>query len=193
MSQARARAPLTPEFDRALREAAAISWFEPPEEEHRIRRAPGATDGERHLAVAPDLDPDPPALADPADDPDVDQAPDPAALADDGAAQLENAAPGTRAGAAPAPGGAGRGAAGGARRTVVIRGQTAPPRSSGARRRPPRTARERVGARPDRLALWAVLLGFVLVLIAASSSHAAVAPDTAPSGGQAAPLTAPPR
>ena len=33
-------------------------------------------------------------------------------------------------------------------------------------RRPPRTAHERIGARPDRLAMWAVALGFLLILIA---------------------------
>jgi len=42
------------------------------------------------------------------------------------------------------------------------------------RRRPPRRAHERVGLKPDRVAMWAVLLGFVLVLAAATSSHAAV-------------------
>ena len=33
-------------------------------------------------------------------------------------------------------------------------------------RRPPRTAHERIGARPDRLAMWAVALGVLLILIA---------------------------
>ena len=54
------------------------------------------------------------------------------------------------------------------RRTVTIRGQVAPPR------RPPRRAHERAGSRPDRIAMWAVLLGLLLVLVAATSSHAAV-------------------
>jgi hypothetical protein len=46
------------------------------------------------------------------------------------------------------------------------------PRSaSGARRRP--RAYERSGFRPDRVAMWAVLLGVVLILVAAASSHAA--------------------
>jgi hypothetical protein len=45
---------------------------------------------------------------------------------------------------------------------------------SSARRRPPRRARERAGTRPDRIAMWAVLLGVLLVLAAATSSHAAV-------------------
>jgi hypothetical protein len=34
------------------------------------------------------------------------------------------------------------------------------------RHRPSRTAHERVGARPDRLAAWAVALGMLLILIA---------------------------
>jgi hypothetical protein len=37
-------------------------------------------------------------------------------------------------------------------------------------RRPPRTAQERVGARPDRLAMWAVALGILLILIAVLSA-----------------------
>jgi len=56
------------------------------------------------------------------------------------------------------------------RRTITIRGQVARPAS----RRPPRTVRERTGTRPDRIAMWAVLLGILLVLVAATSSHAAV-------------------
>jgi hypothetical protein len=56
------------------------------------------------------------------------------------------------------------------RRTITISGQAARPVS----RRPPRTVRERTGTRPDRIAMWAVLLGIVLVLVAATSSHAAV-------------------
>ncbi len=57
----------------------------------------------------------------------------------------------------------------GGRRTVVIRGQVAP-----ARRRPPRRAHERVGPRPDRIALWAVLLGVFLIVVAAMSAHVGV-------------------
>ena len=42
------------------------------------------------------------------------------------------------------------------------------------RRRPARRPAERVGARPDRLALWAVVLGFFLIFVAVTStSHAA--------------------
>src|ERR1039458_4393228 len=51
------------------------------------------------------------------------------------------------------------------------RGSRAPGSASGGRRRP--RAYERSGFRPDRVAMWAVLLGVVLVLVAAASSHAA--------------------
>jgi hypothetical protein len=37
-------------------------------------------------------------------------------------------------------------------------------------RRPPRTAQERIGTRPDRLAMWAVALGILLILIAVLSA-----------------------
>jgi hypothetical protein len=66
----------------------------------------------------------------------------------------------------------------GARRTVAIKGR---PGSfalpSMAQRHRGRTASERVGPRPDRIALWAVALGAILILLAAmtSSSQAAVA------------------
>jgi hypothetical protein len=64
---------------------------------------------------------------------------------------------------APAPG---------ERRTIRIGGR---PEGSleatrAQRRRPPRTAHERVGARPDRLAAWAVALGLLLILIAVLSA-----------------------
>jgi len=52
------------------------------------------------------------------------------------------------------------------RRTIVIRGQAAP-RAAAHPRRPPRRAHERIaGARPDRAALWAVLMGVFLILTA---------------------------
>jgi hypothetical protein len=52
-----------------------------------------------------------------------------------------------------------------ARRTVLITGH--PDRMPVPRaQRPPRTALERIGASPDRIVGYAVLLGFVLVLIA---------------------------
>jgi hypothetical protein len=61
------------------------------------------------------------------------------------------------------------------RRTVVITGRgadryVAPRRGYDSRLRP----HERSGFKPDRVALWAVLLGIALVLGAATSSHAAV-------------------
>ena len=42
------------------------------------------------------------------------------------------------------------------------------------RRRPPRSAPQRLGPRPDRIAMWALLLAVALVLVAATSSHAAL-------------------
>ena len=61
------------------------------------------------------------------------------------------------------------------RRTVTIRGRGSeryvPDRSS-SRRRPERRY-ERSGFRPDRTAMWAVLLGVMLILAAAASAHAA--------------------
>ena len=55
----------------------------------------------------------------------------------------------------------------GQRRTVVIRGQVAPrPLAAAERRRPSRRPRDRVGHRPDRVALWAFVLGLLLIAIA---------------------------
>ncbi len=67
------------------------------------------------------------------------------------------------------------------RRTVQITGRTVaapslPRLVEVERRRPARRPAERVGPRPDRVALWAVLLGFFLILVAATSSHAATQP-----------------
>jgi hypothetical protein len=65
------------------------------------------------------------------------------------------------------------------RRTVEITGRTVgapslPRLVQIDRRRPARRPVERVGPRPDRLALWAVVLGFFLILVAVTStSHAA--------------------
>jgi hypothetical protein len=55
----------------------------------------------------------------------------------------------------------------GERRTVVITGHPVPPR----RRRSP--TQEQIVARPDRVALWAFLLGLFLVLVAAVTANAA--------------------
>jgi len=66
----------------------------------------------------------------------------------------------------------------GARRTIQIKGRPSESRMpSGAQRHRGRTASDRVGHRPDRIALWAVALGAILILLAAmtSSSQAAVA------------------
>jgi hypothetical protein len=63
------------------------------------------------------------------------------------------------------------------RRTVEITGRTVPappvPRlvEIEQRRRPPRSAVERVGGRPDRIAMWAPMLGFLLLLVALISAH----------------------
>jgi hypothetical protein len=66
------------------------------------------------------------------------------------------------------------------RRTVTITGRTAlppSPRAIAPERATPRRAAPRmpvsVGPRPDRIAMWAVVLGFMLILAAAASSHAA--------------------
>jgi hypothetical protein len=40
------------------------------------------------------------------------------------------------------------------------------------RRRPPRPTYERLGPRPDRVALWALFMAVLLVLVAATSPHA---------------------
>jgi len=62
------------------------------------------------------------------------------------------------------------------RRTVEIRGRTVPapavPRSLeiDRTRRPSRRAVERVSARPDRMAMWALMMGLVLILVAISTS-----------------------
>jgi hypothetical protein len=55
----------------------------------------------------------------------------------------------------------------GGRRTVKIGGHPGDYRSTIDRpRRPPRTASERLGARPDRVAAWAFALGILLIVIA---------------------------
>jgi hypothetical protein len=65
---------------------------------------------------------------------------------------------------------------------VTISGQGAEGYESRNGTRPSRAARhnhlkrhERAGFRPDRVAMWAVFLGVMLMLAAAASSHAAVA------------------
>ena len=56
----------------------------------------------------------------------------------------------------------------GERRTITITGNPTPVRS---RRRSP--AQAQIVARPDRIALWAVMLGLFLVAVAAATAHAA--------------------
>jgi hypothetical protein len=61
------------------------------------------------------------------------------------------------------------------RRTVTIRGRGAernlPWPGESPRRRPARAAYERHGFKPDRMAMWAMVLGLLLVLIAVISAH----------------------
>ncbi len=60
------------------------------------------------------------------------------------------------------------------RRTVIIQGRPNDgyrPTGDSRRRQPPHY---RAGFQPDRVAMWAVFLGLVLLLVAATSSHAAV-------------------
>ena len=60
------------------------------------------------------------------------------------------------------------------RRTVTIRGHGAERNLAwpdGSRRRPQRRAYERTGFRPDRVAMWAVMLGILLVIVALASPH----------------------
>ena len=77
--------------------------------------------------------------------------------------------------AAPAP----------TRRTVEIRGRTVPappvPRAAEfdstvdfPRRRRSNITIERFGARPDRMALWALLMGVMLILVAVTTADASV-------------------
>jgi hypothetical protein len=59
------------------------------------------------------------------------------------------------------------------RRTIQIKGQTVPPpsrRRSSSQRRPSPTA-SRLAANPDRVALYAVLLGLVLIIMALATAH----------------------
>jgi hypothetical protein len=58
--------------------------------------------------------------------------------------------------------------------TVKIRGQTAQRNLPDPVRRPTLRRHERPGFRPDRVAMWAVVLGLFLVLVAVVSAHAAV-------------------
>ena len=59
------------------------------------------------------------------------------------------------------------------RRTVTIRGQVADRYAPTSSRRRPERRYERTGFHPDRAALWAFLLGVMLILAAVTSAHAA--------------------
>jgi hypothetical protein len=64
------------------------------------------------------------------------------------------------------------------RATIELRGRTIPapavprPPQDMDRRRPARRPIERVGARPDRVAMWALLMGLLLILVALGTSDA---------------------
>ena len=58
------------------------------------------------------------------------------------------------------------------RRTVQITGRGAERNLPVAR--PTLRRHEREGFKPDRAAMWAVVLGLLLILVAATSAHAAV-------------------
>jgi hypothetical protein len=57
-------------------------------------------------------------------------------------------------------------------------------------RRPSERRHERAGFKPDRVAMWAVLLGVLLILVAATSSHAAVQSHGTAASHPAAPAPA---
>jgi hypothetical protein len=100
---------------------------------------------------------------------------------EDGAPRYEAGAPHSEAGAAGYEAEAPRWEeerAPNGRRTVLITGRPgahpAPrPDVVAARRRPPRTVHERLGARPDRVAAWACGLGVTLILAAVATADAA--------------------
>jgi len=75
-------------------------------------------------------------------------------------------------GSASRPASADRRPVDGERRTVTIRGRGAERNLPVAR--PTLRRHERPGFRPDRAALWAVMLGLLLILVAAASAHAAI-------------------
>ena len=58
------------------------------------------------------------------------------------------------------------------RRTVTITGRGAEGHLPVASRRPTPRAYDRIGFNPDRIAMWAVLLGILLIVAAATSAHA---------------------
>ena len=84
---------------------------------------------------------------------------------------MSRPAPQDTPGPSVAPGAVNGGVAG--RRTVTIKGRGAERYTPTDRKRPNnRRPYERDGFKPDRAAMWAVLLGVVLILVAVTSSHA---------------------
>jgi hypothetical protein len=66
------------------------------------------------------------------------------------------------------------------RRTVEIRGRTVPappvPRNVAVeRRRPPRLPGDRIATHPDRMALWALMMGLMLIAVAIVTADASAA------------------
>ena len=80
--------------------------------------------------------------------------------------------PSFEAAATPPDAGPAAGVAAASRRTVEITGRPGPDPSSRPRRRRPRPARNG----PDRLALWAVVMGVLLALVAATTARGDEAP-----------------
>jgi hypothetical protein len=88
------------------------------------------------------------------------------------AAERTMAMPERMVASAPPPASARPRATEGERRTVVIRGRGAERNLPVAR--PTLRRHERPGFRADRAAMWAVMLGLLLILVAATSAHAAI-------------------
>lgn len=137
------------------------------------RRRLHAIEGGRSATAAPVADPvaEPPATAAPVADPPAERpaTPAPRTVA---ARRPHDQAVAAAPAAAAAPVRPGAGVPG--RRTVTIRGYGAErnlPWPDGTRRRPQRRAYERAGFQPDRVAMWAVLLGILLVIVAVASAH----------------------
>jgi hypothetical protein len=90
---------------------------------------------------------------------------------------VSGAAIGVARSGVPGGGVPGRGVPGGGvpgRRTVSIQGRGSERyRGVPERRRPAQRPHERAGFKPDRAAMWAVVLGVLMILAAATSSHAA--------------------
>jgi hypothetical protein len=126
---------------RPVRRYAAPWWEELDRDAFRFPAARAVSDA--RPAPRPARDRTPPALA-----PQASSRPAPRAAARSGAP-------------APEPGGI--------RRTVTIRGYGAERNLPVAR--PTLRRHERPGFRPDRAALWAVLLGLCLILVAVASAH----------------------